>query len=455
MLKKILKIIGIISAIIILAIAGLAFWYRDTISIMSSNQDIHGTTKVVPKTVNQETLPLTKGNADWLCWRGANRDGRSAVTGIITDWSGGLEKIWEVDYLCRGKASATWSAPVIQGNRLIVTGRKDSSDVVFCLHSHDGRLIWKKSYPAKPGNAYGTGSRATPWIDDDRVYTFGRNGDLVCWNLLDGSKQWHKNVNDEGGKEATWGYSTSPLVTDSLVIVNGGGSARTIAYHKMTGEVIWKSGNGIPGYAAIMKMLIEDEPVILTFHGKGLAALALDDGTELWNIPWETSYDVNATTPLIFSDLVFMTSGYGTGCQLLRATKSEAKILWKNKTLASHHSDPLIIKGYIYGYSGDSMQNRGTFKCMELKTGIEKWSTNDMGWGTCVYVEGYLLCSDIKGNLFLMQPNPEKFTLITGMPKALGNIRGAAWTIPVLANGKLYLRFKQKLVCYNISASIS
>jgi outer membrane protein assembly factor BamB len=188
------------------------------------------------------------------------------------------------------------------------------------------------------------------------------------------------------------------------------------------------------------------------FHGKGLAALDSGDGKELWNTVWETPYDVNATTPLVDGARIFITSGYGVGCELLKADRSGVAIVWRNKTIASHHSDPFIIGGHLYGYSGQSMQNRGSFKCVELETGAEKWVTGEMGWGTCVYVDGHLLCCDIKGNLTLMKPDPSEFIKAAGMPRALGDIRGPVWTVPVLANGKLYLRFKQTLMCYEFSS---
>ncbi len=453
MLKKIMKIVLVIVGIILIAAIVFAFMYRETIGIMLGNNAIETPAKTEQVIVSAEIEPVTKGESDWLCWRGINGDGRSSVSGIKTDWSGGLKKIWEIDFLCQGEESATWSAPVIQGNRLVVCGRDGADDIVFCLDPEDGRLIWKQAYTANTSSAsYGSGFRATPWIDDDRVYTFGRGGDLICWNLLNGEKIWHKNVNDEGGEEPTWGHSSSPFVTDSLVIVKGGGAARTIAFDKMTGDLKWKAGEGIAGYAAVSMMEIEGEPVVLSFHGKGLAAVTLKEGKELWDVEWITSYDVNATTPVTKDNLVFVTSGYKTGGELLKVNKAGAEVVWKNENIASHHSDPFIIDGHIYGYSGDSMQNKGFFKCVDLKTGMEKWSTKEIGWGTCVAVEGYLLCCDVKGNLFLIKPDPEKFVMITGMPKVWGKVRGATWTIPVLANGKLYLRFKQSLMCFDIKA---
>ena len=98
------------------------------------------------------------------------------------------------------------------------------------------------------------------------------------------------------------------------------------------------------------------------------------------------------------------------------------------------------------------MQNKGDFKCLELQTGRVKWSSDEIGWGKCVAVDDYLLCCDVKGNLFLIKPDPEKFVKVAGIPKIWGRVKGAIWTVPVLANGKLYLRFKEKLMCFDIRA---
>ena len=441
--------LGIISVITVaLSVAVVVFW--PTISILKGTGKLSGDTENIPDAGSRDLKPLVKGKADWISWYGINGDNRSTVTGIITDWSEGLKKLWEVNYLCQGNSSATWSAPVIQGNRLVVCGRDTDNDLIFCLDPLDGSVLWKKSYGAKASNSHGSGPRATPYIDDDRVYTFGRSGDLICWSLFDGEQLWKTDVADEGGKAPQWGHASSPLVLGSFVIVQGGGSAGTIAYEKSTGKVAWKGGHNIAGYAALVTMNFDGETAILSFHGKGLSAQNAENGSELWNIPWETSYDVNATTPIVFDDKIFITSGYGTGCELLTAGRTGADVLWKNELFASIHSDPYVLGGYLYGYSGDSSQNKGKFKCLNLENGTEQWSTNDMGWGTCVWVDGYLLCIDIKGNLFLMKPDPNTFIKVTELPKALGNVSGPVWTKPVLAGDNLYLRFKQRLVCYEI-----
>jgi len=442
---------GTVGIAIVAGLVSLAL-YWDMIEVVSGTQEVRGATDAVPDAVPGSLPPITDGPTDWTRWRGPRDDGRSAQTGILKDWSGGLEKLWEVKFLCRGKKAATWSAPVVRGNRLVVPGRDDENDLLFCLDPVTGALVWKTAYPARKSSfLHGTGPRATPFVDGDRVYTFGRAGDLVCGKLLDGSEVWHRNVTDEGGDAPKWGHSSSPLVTETLVVVQGGGSVRVIAYDKMTGDVKWTSGEGEAGYAALTRVRMGGVDAALAFHGTGLAAVRLADGAELWDTRWKTMSLVNATTPVVEGDLVFITSDYGKGGSLLRFDAGSVTTVWANRAIAAHHSDPFVIDGHIYGYSGMSAQNRGDFKCLVLATGEEKWSTREMGHGTCVHVDGHLLCCDIEGNLFLMKPDPEKFMKVTGMPKALGDVRGPVWTVPVIANGLLYLRFKQKLVCYRLA----
>lgn len=446
--KRILKIAACILGLLVLALVVLIVLFWDSVEILSGTQDLGAPPQAIPAAA-QAIEPLRdRGEADWPCWRGIHGNAKSPVTGITKDWAKGFPQIWQVDYLCQGKGSATWSAPVIQGDRLVVCGRNEGQDLVFCLKAVDGTLLWQNQYAASASSEHGAGMRATPWIDEDRVYTFGRSGDLACWNLNNGTALWHKQVGDEGGEAPTWGHSSSPVVSGEVVLVQGGGSARAMAYNKLSGELVWKSGQGDAGYAPLIPVTLGDTPAYLVFHGKGLAAVKADTGAALWDTAWETRYGVNATTPLVNGDQVLITSGYGTGVQLLQVSDTEAKVLWTTKTISAHHTDGYILNGLVYGYSGLSMQNRGTFKCIDLATGVEKWSTNAMGWGTCTHVDGHLLCLDLKGHLFLMKPDPERFLKVTELQQALGDIKGPAWTVPVIANDKLFLRFKQRLVCY-------
>lgn len=418
--------------------------------ITTGSEDITGKRENIPSQDN--ALPaLSKGNSDWLNWRGPGYEGKSQFAGLKTDWESGLKILWQINYLCQDQNTASWSAPVIQGNRLIVPGRDEKNDLVFCINAENGKLIWTGKYESEAGTSHGPGARATPAIDGDRVYTYGRSGDLVCWQLLDGKLLWSKNIKDEGGVEPQWGCSSSPLIQDNKVIVQGGDKALVIAYDKNTGSVLWKSMTGKGGYAAPIPISLEDKALLIVYHGTGISCLNSENGKPLWTANWETDYGVNATTPIISKDILFHTSGYKKGCQALRITEKGYTVLWKNNAIEAQHSDPVLIGDFLYGYSGESSRNSGKFKCVALSTGKEIWSTGKIGQGTITFANGYLVCLDIKGNLSLIKPDSSEFKLVGEIKNAIGDVKSPAWTVPVVANGKLYLRYLQKLICYDIS----
>ena len=119
--------------------------------------------------------------------------------------------------------------------------------------------------------------------------------------------------------------------------------------------------------------------------------------------------------------------------------------------MEAQHTDPIQIDGYLYGYSGESSRNNGQFKCIELVSGKEMWSTGEIGQGTATFADGLLICLDIKGNLFLIKPEPSGFKMLGGIKHAIKDVKNPAWTVPVIANGKLYLRYLQQLICYKLN----
>jgi outer membrane protein assembly factor BamB len=445
-MRKPFKIILIILGILLLA--GGFFAYKIYTFTMGS-EELSGKQGEVPP-VEAKLPPLSFGSDDWPHWRGLHGNGMSSATGLKTNWNEGLKLLWKVDFLCQDKSTASWAAPVVQGNRLIVPGRDSKNDLLFCLDAGTGKLLWRGSYEAEAENSHGPGPRATPYIDNDKVFSFGRSGDLVCWNLLDGTIVWRQNVKAAGGVEPQWGYSSSPYVYKNMVLVQAGGSAQVAAYNKLNGELLWKSMDGDAGYSAFTLAVPDKDTFLLAFQAKGLSCLQPADGKMLWTLPWETDYGVNATTPIAEKNHIFITSGYGMGGELIEFTKQGAKVNWKNQVMASQHSDPVLINGYLFGYSGESSGRDGQFKCVEMATGKEMWSTTTMSWGTTVYIDGHLICLDIKGNLYLVKADPTKFTLVSKFEKALESVTNPAWTCPVIANDKLYLRYLQELVCYEL-----
>jgi outer membrane protein assembly factor BamB len=448
MMKKGVKISLIILGIFLLISLVFGIICRDILINLLINKYLEGPRGEGPVATTTKELEIEKGSHDWTSWRGPGDDGKSTITGIRTDWTGGLTKEWEIDWLCKGRESAAWSAPVIQGRHLIVEGRHETEDVTFCLNAETGELIWEARIESFPGTNHGTGPRATSAIDDDRVYSLNRAGDLLCRHLSDGRLLWQKNLVAEGGKVPLFGFCSSPLIYDNLVLVEAGGDAGTIAFHKITGEVAWKCPTSTITFTSLTKITIQNRDFILSVHEKGLSAIAPLDGKEVWFTPFGSIAE-KATTPTAWGEKIFI-AGIIHGCQLIEVDGNSLRVLWKSGVLQPHHSDPVIIDSYLYGYSGESSQNRGTFKCLDLTSGTVMWETKKIGWGTLIYVDSHLICMDIKGNLFLVTPDPREFIPAQEMRQVFGRIRGPVWTVPVAANGRLYVRYKQQLVCFHL-----
>ncbi len=206
MKKKIVRIILIIIGIAILFVTRSAIWIYN---FTQKSEKIAG--KQVPIPLKNTLADLiTKGSSDRSSWQEENFDKKSTFTGLAKDWSKGLKNVWEVNFLCQGNQSATWSAPVVRGNTLIVPGRDAKNDLVFCLNAHTGELFWKGSYEAKTNDNHGPGagqrrpSTLTGFIPMDERRP-------CCWDLEDGKELWHKKASEIGGKNLAGDTPHLPL----------------------------------------------------------------------------------------------------------------------------------------------------------------------------------------------------------------------------------------------------
>jgi outer membrane protein assembly factor BamB len=267
------------------------------------------------------------------------------------------------------------------------------------------------------------------------------------------------------------------------VIVHGGGDVMIVAFNKMTGKIVWKrvwSGRGRsrqPGYASPMLARLGGRDQILTSlpgegerrgrHGPGkVAGLDPDYGVVLWEVPWWCFYEI-FQTPVVDGSIAVVSTGMRSGSMALNIDRSGARQIWENwgnDILSASHSLPVILNGYVYGYSGHSSdyyeQDRPgrELQCVDLRTGQLKWRGGpDAGWGTLIYVDGHLLCLTDKGKLLLVEPEPTGYKKVAEFQTGL-NIADSgypaksqfAWTHPVVAHGKVYVRYCNHFICYNI-----
>ncbi|MBN1464903.1 PQQ-binding-like beta-propeller repeat protein [candidate division KSB1 bacterium] len=446
-IKKTLIIGGFTIILLIVAAALLSIWAYDYSVEMAQNT-------IIPEP--KGALPVIRSDSTgWPSWKGMSHNNHAAPTKIITDWSNGLELLWKVEYLCRGEQSITWSCPAISGNHLIVPGRHDSTDVIFCLDPQRGHLLWSFRYDAPVANSsFGEGPRATPTIDGDLVYVLSRGGQLFCLRLQDGTEKWHRNYLDMGGEEPKWGFAASPVVYGNSLVVQVGGQALVWGLDKQTGETLWQSEPAPDSYSTPAVIQHRGETILLVVGGQDFFALDANTGATLWKTPWAVQNNINICTPVYSPQhgIAIITSWYNKGTQATHIIgRDSAEILWHTNALNAHQTDPIIVGDYIYGFSGMSAHNNDEFKCLNIHTGEEQWTSSAIGSGQFIFVDPFFLSIDIKGNLYLLLPSPVELTIITSIKNLVSTDNARLWTKPIIAQGNLYLRYANQLYCYRIA----
>jgi outer membrane protein assembly factor BamB len=378
---------------------------------------------------------------DWPQWLGPNRNGISREQSWLAQWpDGGPKQLWKADV-----GIGLSSMSVSQG-RLFTLGNTADSDSVSCFDANTGAVLWKHSYPcpAKDPNGY-HGTRCTPTVDSDRVYSLSRHGHFFCLSADTGKVNWSKEFSkDYQGKTPTWGYAGSPLIEQDMVITEvGGPGASVVAFNKKDGTEIWKAGDDPVGYSSIVAFDHAGQRCLAVFSAAAIVGRSAKDGKELWRVPWKTSWDVNAATPIVLGDKVFVSSGYNRGCALIQFGGGQPKTLWENKKMRNHVATCVAKDGYLYGFDENAL------KCLELATGEEKWAENKYGKGSAFLAGDKFIVFSQTGRVATAELSPSGCKEIAGFQVLGGK---DTWTIPVLANGKLYCRSGKDLVCLDVAA---
>jgi outer membrane protein assembly factor BamB len=375
---------------------------------------------------------------DWPHWRGPNYDGISAETGLETVWESGPPKVWE-----RAIGSAFSAISCVDG-KVYTCGTQAKQQVLFCLDADTGEVLWQKAIEKEfRETSGGDGTRATPTVDDGRVYILGALGRLVCFDAKDGNEIWSQQFN---GKPQ-WGYAASVLIEGDLAIATAGGNrGALVALDKETGKTVWECGSGLVGYATPYALTFDGRRYVVGFLGKKVIIADLKTGREVWSMPWETDWDVNASTPIFHDGQLFLSSGYKHGATLLKLARTGEKLttqtVWENKNIRAKFQTPVLYEGHLYG--GDETE---LFKCIEFATGEPKWRERTGPHGTVVVADGCLFVLTGTGALLIGQASPSGFEPTTKAQI----LHGKCWTVPTLYRGRIYARNFEKVVCHKLT----
>ena len=389
-------------------------------------------------------VPSQAGPADWPEFRGPARNGRVDGVRFSTDWDNAPPKeLW------RNRVGLGYSSFAVAGDYAFTQEQRQDMEFVVCYQASTGEEIWDNAIEARFDDSTGSGPRATPTFADGKLYTQGATGILQCLDASTGAVIWKEDIQaDTGAKLPTWGFASSPLVTDTHVIVFAGGQdgKSVAAYDKTTGQHAWSSGSGKSGYASAQISTVAGVPQVLMTSSFGIQSLAIDSGAVLWENEWETSMNPRVVQPLVYDDnavLVGTAEGKGTRRLELATNDNSWTVaeMWTTKKFRPYFNDFVFHDGYCYGFDGNALT------CIDARTGERSWRGSQYGGQVLLIADmDMLLVLTEKGNVALVQATPESFEEIVQF-KALD---GKTWNHPVVAQGKLFVRNAEEAACFEL-----
>jgi outer membrane protein assembly factor BamB len=385
---------------------------------------------------------------DWPQWQGPERTALSRETGLLSDWAeGGPPLVWKTTGLGEG-----YSTPTVAAGRIFTMGNRDKSEYVLALAEKDGKELWAAEVgPVRADGGGYAGPRCSPTVDGDRVYALGLNGDLLCVEADTGRRVWARDLRKEfGGQFGGWGYSESPLVDGDKVLCTPGGRTATLAaLNKRTGQTLWKGvvpQGDAAQYSSIIAADFDGHRQYIQFLSGGVVGLSAD-GRFLWRYDHPHNGTANCSTPVYRDGHVFAASSYGTGGGLAKLTSNgdgvRAEEVYFTSRMKNHHGGMVLVGDYLYG------SDEGLLTCLEFKTGKVKWADRNPGKGSITYADGRLYYRNEGGPVFLVEANPERY-VEHGRFTQPDRSDKPAWPHPVIANGKVYLRDQDMLLCYDV-----
>jgi outer membrane protein assembly factor BamB len=379
--------------------------------------------------------------AEWFQWRGPNRDGISAETGLLQVWpKAGPPQVWRVNGVGNGYSSFSTS-----GGRLYTLGARSGTEYVIALDRASGKKLWETANGQRYQNDRGDGPRSTPTVDGDRLYVLGGSGDLTCLEAATGKKVWSINlVAKFGGVNPYWGYSESPLIVGDRLLVNAGGRrASIVAIKKADGSTLWQQHNDGAGYSSPILMRNGSANQVVFFTESRTMGVDPNDGRMLWSYNKASNGTANVATPIVRGTRVFVSSDYGTGGALIDVRPAGASEVYFTRDMRNHHASSVLVGDHLYGFSSSILT------ALKFDSGAMSWRDRSVGKGSLIFADNRLYLYSENGVVGLAEANPAgyrehgRFTLAqqSGM---------STWSHPIIASGLLIIRDQDSVYAYNV-----
>ena len=384
---------------------------------------------------------------DWPQFLGPERNGIYRGPPLSENWpAGGPRVVW------RKPVGQGFAAPVIVQGRLLVFHRLGTNEVLDALDARTGAAQWRYQYPTRYRDDFGfdEGPRSAPVVINGMVYTYGAEGQLHAVDLTTGQRVWSVDaMNQFKVPKGFFGAAGSPLVEEGRVLVNvGGPKAGIVAFDAKTGAVLWTTTDDQASYSSGVAATLGGRRHAIFLTRNGLLGLDPATGAVLFQRAWRARYaaSVNVAAPLVVGDLLFISAEYGPGAGVMRVDGGKLVDLWtSDEALSNHYATSVVHNGVLYGYHG--RQEYGpSLRAVDLTTGKVRWSEEQFRAGSITLAGDRLLIVRERGEMLLAPASPDAFRPTVRAQIFTGTVR----TYPALADGFVYLRNDDTLVCLDL-----
>jgi len=387
----------------------------------------------------------TETPAEWPGFRGPKRDGVTRSVQIKTDWSASPPvEMW------RRPIGPGWSSFAVRGDLLYTQEQRGDDEIVGCYKVSTGEAVWRHRDAVRFWESNGgAGPRATPTLHKDRVYAFGATGILNSLDASNGKVVWSRNAaTDTGRKVPDWGFASSPLVVDDLVIVALAGTLA--AYDLVTGKPRWRGPSYGGSYSSPHRATLDGVVQIVLLGGPGAISVAPADGAVLWEHKWSPGAIVQPALTADGDILVnAITASGGIGTRRLNVSHGSGgwsvEERWTSNGLKPYFNDFVVHKSHAFGFDGNILA------CIDLEDGKRKWKGGRYGNGQLVLLpdQDLLLVLSEEGELALVGATPDQFRELARFPA----IEGKTWNHPVLVGDALLVRNGQEMAAFRLPAA--
>ena len=422
---------------------------------------------------------------DWAEWRGTDRVGIWSETGIVEQLPESLKVKWRVPL------NSGFSGPAVADGRVFLTDwaedpesrTVDGTERAIALDEETGEILWITEWPTSYRMlmfSYAVGPRATPTVDDDRVYVVGAAGDLFCLSVETGEILWEKHyIADYGSYVPTFGVATSPIVDgDRLITAVGAEGGLVMAFDKRTGVEIWRSVDVVREMGYPQPIIIEAGGArqLIVWHAGALVSLDPVTGEVYWEEAWEVGAGMSVATPVHSGNHLLVTQFYGGSLMMrLGQDRPTASLLWKGQSRSEMPGEtdglhalittPILEDDHVYGVC-----SYGELRALSADSGERVWVSDEMvaqaRWGTAFMVkhrDRYFVNND-DGFLIIAQFTPEGYveqsrtkliepTSSAGYGPRKAFDRLVNWTHPAYANRHIFQRNDNEIIRASLDAA--